>query len=56
MTLDEGTRLSVYMPPVWIAIMVIGYYASRSRRRPPASHLAPAGAYATAADDSGQRS
>ena len=56
MTVDEDTRLSLYMAPVWIAIMVIGYYASRSRHLPPASHLAPAGTYATSATGSGQRS
>jgi amino acid transporter, AAT family len=47
MAFNADTRIPLYMAPAWIAVMLIGYYASHTRHLPPASHLA--GTYAPAA-------
>ncbi len=48
MASDSDTRVSLYLTPVWIVVMVVGYFASRAQHRPAAPQLAAAGTYATA--------
>jgi len=46
---DKNTVIALYAGAVWAAVMLIAYFASRSRHRPPPTHLAPAGTYPTRA-------
>ena len=34
--IDEGTRVAIYVAPIWFAVLGLGYYFSRG------SHLQPA--------------
>jgi amino acid transporter, AAT family len=43
---SKDTRIALYVTPLWIVVMAVGYYASRSHHRPGAPALAAVGTYA----------
>ena len=42
---SKDTRIALYVAPVWAAIMLVAYIASRSQHLPAAPPLAPEGTY-----------
>lgn len=42
---SKDTVIALYVAPVWVAVMLVAYFASRSRHRPATAHLAAAGTY-----------
>jgi amino acid transporter, AAT family len=42
---SKDTVIALYVAPVWVAVMAIAYFTSRSRHLPAAPQLAPRGTY-----------